>query len=60
MKKRVVIHTHDGQTLRGVLLASYRDCHALAHAEHIEEDVQELQGTVLVPRAAVSFVQVLG
>jgi hypothetical protein len=56
-KHTVVVHLLDGTSLRGVLLATYRDCHALANTELLDQQVVSLKGEVLVPRAQVAFIQ---
>lgn len=61
VRSRVVVHTRDNRSLRGVLAASYRDCLRLVHAEYLEEaKPAELDGDVVVLRENISFVQVLG
>lgn len=58
---RVVVYTTDGQTLRGVLLATYRRELVLSHVELLTPSGPEpLVGDVGVPRERVSFVQWTG
>lgn len=47
--RTVVIHTFRGPSLQGVLLEAHKDCWALGHVRHLDED-QQLAGQVAVPR----------
>ena len=62
VKRRVVIHTTDDQSLRGVLRASYRDSIELASVEYLDrarEEPRQLPGSALVLRSKVAWLQVL-
>lgn len=55
----VVMHTRDGASLRGVLLAAHSDVYVLRHAAYLGEDGSrvEIDGEVLVPVTRVGFMQ---
>jgi len=57
-REEVVVHTRDGRSIKGVLVATYRDGLALRHAvAFLEGGDSPLTGDVLIPRENVSFVQ---
>lgn len=61
MRRRVVVHTKDDQSIRGVLTATHRDCFVLAQPEYLQQAQPEhLPGEVLVLRSNVSWIQILG
>jgi hypothetical protein len=56
--ERVVVHTRDGQSFDGVLLATHKDVLALTHASLLHEGGRHsLDGDVLVPLENVAFIQ---
>lgn len=58
-RQSVVLHTKDDRSLRGVLKAVHADCVVVVEPEWLDdEDSTSLQGSVVVPRANVSFFQV--
>jgi small nuclear ribonucleoprotein (snRNP)-like protein len=60
-RRRVVVHTKDDRSLRGVLMHTHADSYVLARAEYLDEaNPADLSGDVLVLRSNVSFVQILG
>lgn len=61
LHSRIVVHTRDGQSLRGVLTRVGSDALVLAGGEHLAEDgVIKLEGDQIVLRGNVSFIQRLG
>lgn len=59
-RRTVVVNTRDGQSLRGVLVAVYRDCIVLAHAVYLAgEGEVKADGEVVVPRETVGWLQVM-
>lgn len=57
----VLVHQHDGLSLRGLRYAVYDDCIVLRDAVLVEQESQEpLKGLIVIPRENVSFMQVLG
>ena len=61
-KRRVVVHTKDDQSIRGVLLAAHRDSLRLGSVEYLErarEEARGIPGEALVLRSNVSWLQVL-
>ncbi len=57
-RTRVRIHTADEQSIEGVLVDSYPDCLCLSHAQLVLPDgAQPIEGSVLIPRANISWVQ---
>lgn len=62
VKRRVAVHTSDGKSLLGVLVAAYPDVLVLRHARILDpgsDTPPALDGDAAVPRKNVSFVQVL-
>jgi len=62
IKEKVVVHTKDGRSILGVLLAVYRANLVLTHAQLLHESEPEAQGTplagdIILERSNVSFVQ---
>lgn len=55
-KRTVLLHTKDGQSLRGVLDGVYVDCLVLVAAVDLETDTK-LRGYAIVPRSNVSYLQ---
>lgn len=55
--RSVVIHTRDGKSLAGVLLAARPDGFLVENADTLTPDGRISIGTVVVPRANVSFFQ---
>lgn len=61
VKQRVVVHTKDDRSIRGVLIGVYSDALALAHPEYLQEAQPEgLPGEAVVPQANVSWLQIPG
>ena len=62
IRRRVVLHTKDGHSLRGVLWANYPDAVELRAAQYLRDDGVTLptEGSVLVPTGNVSWIQELG
>jgi hypothetical protein len=60
-RRSVAVHTSDGRSLSGILLAVHRDVVVLAHAKVLDDAGQPVavDGDVAIPRARVAFVQVL-
>jgi hypothetical protein len=57
----VIVHTTDGPSLKAVKQAVHDDCIVLRDCFLLEPEAQEMiQGTVVVPREKVLFMQVLG
>jgi len=57
--KRVVVHTQDDQSIRGVLTVVAADVLVLEAAEHLGKDVVQIAGRVNVPRDNYSWSQEL-
>ena len=55
----VVMHTRDGASIRGVLLAAHSDVYVLRHAAYLNPDGGSvaIDGEALVPIARVGFIQ---
>lgn len=55
----VVVHTRDGVSIRGVLLAAHSDVYVLRHAAYLNDDGSKvaIDGEVLVPVTRVAFMQ---
>jgi hypothetical protein len=61
VRRRVVVHTKDDSSIRGVLTATHADCYLIGRPEYLNEAApQELQGEALVLRSNVSWIQILG
>lgn len=59
-RRTIVIHTTDGQSLRGVLVGEYRDSLVLSHAYALgAQAVQAIDGEAVIPRERVAWVQSL-
>lgn len=59
--ERVVVQTRDDRSLRGVLVAVYRDCVVVGHFEYLNEaQVAELPGEATVRFDNLSWVHKLG
>jgi hypothetical protein len=61
VRRRVIVHTRDGQSIRGVLVGEYRDCLVLEAAEFLREapGPEDIAGRAVVERNNVSWLQVL-
>lgn len=59
-RQRVICHTRDDQSIRGVLEAIYKDCVVIAAPEYLGEVQRELPGSAVVPRDNLAWLQVLG
>jgi len=55
----VVLHTRDGSSIRGVLLAVHADVYVLRHAAYLNPDgsTVAIDGEALVPVTRVGFIQ---
>ena len=55
----VVVHTRDGASIRGVLLAAHSDVYVLRHAAYLNGDGSKvaLDGEALIPITRVGFIQ---
>ena len=55
----VVVHTRDGSSIRGVLLAVHSDVYVLRHAAYLNGDGSKvaIDGEALVPLGRVGFIQ---
>lgn len=61
VKDRVVLHTTDGHSIRGVVIGVYRDSIVLGHTAYLDEAREAgLEGDVLVPREKIAWIQRLG
>jgi hypothetical protein len=59
-RRRVVVHTKDEYSIKGVLAATYRDCLVIAEPEYLDAaQPANLKGRVVVPRANIAFLQVV-
>ncbi|MFA7265125.1 MAG: hypothetical protein WC054_02335 [Candidatus Nanopelagicales bacterium] len=57
---RVAVHTVNGESLRGILLAVHGDCLVLTAAQILSEHgARPLDGDVVVPREQVAWIQQL-
>jgi hypothetical protein len=54
-----VVHTRDGASIRGVLLAAHADVYVLRHAAYLNGDgsTVAIDGEVLLPVTRVAFFQ---
>ena len=61
VKLTVIAHLSDGVSVRGVLSGAYKDCFVLIHAVYLSSGEQTtVDGEVVIPRANVSWIQVIG
>lgn len=60
-RRTVVVHTTDGQSIRGVLVAAHHDVVILAHAFALgsEGTAQTIDGEAHIPRIKVAWTQAL-
>ena len=59
-RRSVALHLKDGQSLKGVLMATHRDTFVLAHARYLTADGElPVDGEAVVPRTNVSWLQTL-
>jgi hypothetical protein len=56
-KETVVVHIHNGTSIKGILRSTHRDGVILSHASDLDEGVA-LKGEVVVPREMIDFYQV--
>lgn len=60
LRRKVVIHTVDGRSIKGILVAEHSDVIALSHAEYLQgAEAAQLAGSLLFPRAKILFIQVM-
>lgn len=52
----MVVHTKDGRSLRGILVAEHADCIVLSHARLLDADVS-LGGEPVILRENISWAQ---
>jgi hypothetical protein len=56
----VVVHTTQGESLRGVMTGAYRDSVVLAHVEFLAGDTTTtIDGEAVVPRERIAWIQTL-
>jgi small nuclear ribonucleoprotein (snRNP)-like protein len=61
LSRRVLVNLTTGRAFRGVLFETRRDLIVLRNAELLEEDqVVPVEGSVVIERARIEFVQVIG
>ncbi|HQG04320.1 MAG TPA: hypothetical protein PK838_08385 [Thermoleophilia bacterium] len=55
----VVVHTRDGASIRGVLIAAYADVYVLRAAAYLSDDAAPvaIDGETLIPLTRVAFIQ---
>lgn len=59
-RRSVVVHTRDGASMRGILVAAHRDCLVLAHVRYLAgEGEVTVDGEAVVPRDTVAWLQVM-
>jgi hypothetical protein len=63
-RRTIVCHLSDGASIRGVLLAAYRDCLVLTSSTFLgqaagEQVVVPVDGEAVIPRERVSWIQTL-
>lgn len=56
---RVVLHTKDDRSIRGVLSEVHRDCMVITEPEYLAEAAQPLKGRAVIERSNVSWFQVI-
>jgi small nuclear ribonucleoprotein (snRNP)-like protein len=56
-RDRVVIHTKDDRSIRGVLMHVHNDSLVLSDPRYLDEADTPLSGEVVVPRENVSWMQ---
>jgi small nuclear ribonucleoprotein (snRNP)-like protein len=60
VRRRVLVHTKDDRSIRGVLCADYEDCVVLDAPEYLgEAQVEKLSGPAVIPSQNLSWIQVL-
>lgn len=58
--RRVLVQLDTMHSLRGVVADEYEDAQIIEHAEYVDGPSTQPVGTVTVPRARISFTQILG
>jgi small nuclear ribonucleoprotein (snRNP)-like protein len=59
-REKVVVHTKDNRSIRGVLIEASKRELVLREAEYLQEGIPaKLEGEVGVPRSNVAFIQKL-
>lgn len=58
-RQTVVVHMSNGQSIRGLLVGTYKDCLVLAHAAYLGSggSVQPIDGEAVVPREQIVWMQ---
>ncbi len=62
VRSRVIAHTTDGQSIRGVLTGEHRDCIVPEPAEFLKEaaEPESINGRAVILRDKLGWLQVLG
>lgn len=61
VRRTVVVHLVDGQSLRGVMVGEYKDAIVLRHGEYLGRDgITTVDGEAVVPRERIGWIQVTG
>lgn len=56
----VVVHTTTGQSLRGVMVGTYKDSVVLAHVDFLVGDTTtNIDGDAVIPRERIAWIQTL-
>jgi hypothetical protein len=56
LRRTLLVHTKDGKSFRGILVAEYADCLVLEHGELLDDKVT-VGGRTVILRANVSWAQ---
>ena len=56
-RSRVIVHTKDDRSIRGVLVGVWPDCVVLSSAEYLADTVTPLDGDPVIPRENVAWLQ---
>lgn len=60
IRREIITHLTDGQSIRGMLAGEYRDSLVLSHAAYLgSEGSMRVDGEVVIPRDKVAWIQVL-
>lgn len=60
VRVRVIVHTRDDRSIRGVLVSDYPDCIVLDAPEYLgEPQIQEIAGRAVILRPNLAWIQVL-
>jgi small nuclear ribonucleoprotein (snRNP)-like protein len=59
-RQRVIVHTRDDQSIRGVLKEVHPDCIVITAAQYLDKaTTEDVSGTPVIPRENVAWLQVL-